>query len=79
MKVIPYYQRKRIITFLQEGYSSRSVAFHENVSHFSVIRIKQKKEKTGSLDVIPKSGYPRIFTERHDRNIAKLIKSRKVL
>ncbi|CAI2192891.1 11607_t:CDS:1, partial [Funneliformis geosporum] len=33
------------------------------------------KEKTGSLDVIPKPGHPRILTEHHDRNIAKLIKS----
>lgn len=75
MKAIPHYQRERIITLLQEGYSSRSVAFRENVSHSSVIRIKQRKEKTGSLDVIPKPGRPRILTERHDRNIAKLIKS----
>ncbi|CAI2198990.1 12327_t:CDS:1, partial [Funneliformis geosporum] len=72
---IPHYQRERIITLLQEGYSSRSVAFRENISHSSVIRIKQRKEKTGSLDVIPKPGCPRILTERHDRNIAKLIKS----
>ena len=75
MKAIPHYQRECIITLLQEGYSSRSVAFRENVSHSSVIRIKQRKEKTGSLDVIPKPGHPRILTERHDRNIAKLIKS----
>lgn len=40
-----------------------------------MIRIKHRKEKTGCFDVTPRPGRPRILTERHDRNIAKFIKS----
>ncbi|CAB5191649.1 unnamed protein product [Rhizophagus irregularis] len=75
MKAISLCQRERIFTLLQEGYSSREVAFREKVSHVSVLRIKKKKEKTGHFDVVPRPGRPRILTERHDRNIAKLIKT----
>ncbi|CAB4398162.1 unnamed protein product [Rhizophagus irregularis] len=75
MKAISLCQRERIFTLLQEGYSSWEVAFHEKVSHVSVLRIKKKKEKIGHFDVVPRPGRPRILTERHDRNIAKLIKT----
>ncbi|CAB5373445.1 unnamed protein product [Rhizophagus irregularis] len=75
MKAISLCQRERIFTLLQEGYSSREVAFREKVSYVSVLRIKKKKEKTGHFDVVPRPGRPRILTERHDRNIAKLIKT----
>ena len=75
MKPIPIYQRERIFDLIKEGLPSHTIAFREKVSHSSVIRIKQKQEKTGSFNVKPKSGRPRILTERHDRNIARLIKS----
>ncbi|CAI2182818.1 112_t:CDS:1, partial [Funneliformis geosporum] len=75
MKAIPLHQRERIFALIQEGLPSHTIASRENISHASVIRIKQRKEETGSFDVIPKPGHPRILTERHDRNIARLIKS----
>jgi len=75
MKPIPIYQRERIFDLIKEGLPSRTIAFREKVSHSSVIRIKQRQEKTGSFNVKPKPGRPRILTERHDRNIARLIKS----
>ena len=75
MKPIPFYKRERIFDLLQEGYPSRTVAAREKVSHVSVLRIKKLKEETGSFNVIPRPGRPRILTVRHDRNIAKLIKS----
>ncbi|CAB5362375.1 unnamed protein product [Rhizophagus irregularis] len=75
MKAISLCQRERMFTLLQDGYSSRDFAFREKVSHVSVLRIKKKKEKTGHFDVVPRPGRLRILTERHDRNIAKLIKT----
>jgi len=75
MKAISLEQRARIFTLLQEGLSSHTVAFRENVNHTTVLRIKKRKEETGSFNVIPKPGRPKILTERHDRNIARLIKS----
>ncbi|CAH1763202.1 15549_t:CDS:2 [Entrophospora sp. SA101] len=75
MKAITLEQRARIYTLIQEGYSSREIAFCEKISHSTVVRIKQRKEKTGSFDIIPKPGRPRILSEQHDRNICRLIKS----
>ena len=75
MKAIPLHQRERIFTLIQEGLPSRTIASRKNISHASVIRIKQRKEETGSFDVILKPGRPRILTKCHDRNIARLIKS----
>ncbi|CAJ0747662.1 3583_t:CDS:1, partial [Entrophospora sp. SA101] len=75
MKAITLEQRARIYTLIQEGYSSSEIAFCEKISHSTVVRIKQRKEKTGSFDIIPKPGCPRILSEQHDRNICRLIKS----
>ena len=68
-------KRSRIYTLIQEGYNSREIANRENVDHATVLRIKKRKEETGSFDVAPRPGRPRILTERHERNIAKLVKS----
>ncbi|CAI2189831.1 5520_t:CDS:2, partial [Funneliformis geosporum] len=73
-QVIPLHQRECIFALIQEGLPSHTIASCENISHASVIRIKQRKEETGSFDVIPKSGRSRILTECHDRNIVRLIK-----
>ena len=75
MKAISLSQRERIYTLLQEGYPSRTVAARKKVSHVSILRIKKIKEKTGSFNVAPRSDRPKILTERHDRNIARFIKS----
>lgn len=44
-------KRSRIYTLIQEGYSSREIANRENVDHATVLRIKKRKEETGSFDV----------------------------
>jgi transposase len=75
MKPISLYKRERIFALLQEGLPSRTVAAREKISHVSVLRIKKLKEKTGGFNVVPRPGRPRILTVRHDRNIARLIKS----
>ncbi|CAI2202048.1 16689_t:CDS:1, partial [Funneliformis geosporum] len=71
---ISLHQKERIFALIQEGLPSCTIASRENISHASVIRIKQRKEETGSFDVILKSGRPRRLTECHDRNIVRLIK-----
>ncbi|CAG8797114.1 30628_t:CDS:1, partial [Racocetra persica] len=48
----------RISTLLEEGYSSHTIAFHEKVSHSTVLRIKNLKKQTGCLDVKPRPGHP---------------------
>src|SRR5436305_2551341 len=66
-------KRNRIYSLTQEGLSSRHVASRENVAQSTVIRIKQKMESTGYLKNLPKSGRPRIFTGRDERNIVKML------
>jgi len=46
--------RECIFTLLQKGYPSHTIAAREKVSHVSVLRIKKLKEKTGSLNVVPR-------------------------
>lgn len=75
MRAIPISKRNRISTLLEEGYSSRAIAFRVKVSHSTVLRIKHLKEQTGCLDVLPRSGRPRILTNRHERRIARQLRS----
>jgi len=75
MKPILVEERSIIYRLVQEGYSSHGIANRENVDHATVLRMKKRKEKTGSFDVALKPGRPRILTERHERNIARLVKS----
>ncbi|CAG8824731.1 3157_t:CDS:1, partial [Cetraspora pellucida] len=75
MKAIPISKRNRISTLLEEGYSSRTIAFREKVSHSTVLRIKNLKKQTGCLDVLPRPGRPRILTTRHERRIAREFRS----
>ncbi|CAJ0891637.1 21175_t:CDS:2, partial [Entrophospora sp. SA101] len=53
MKAITLEQRARIYTLIQEGYSSHEIAFREKISHSTVVRIKQRKEKTGRTSSKP--------------------------
>lgn len=66
-------KRTRICTLINEGYSSRYIASKENVNQSSVIRMKKKVEETGSVKDLPKTGRPRIFTGRNERNVVRLI------
>ncbi|CAG8838109.1 30796_t:CDS:1, partial [Racocetra persica] len=75
MKAIPISKRNRISTLLEEVYSSCTIAFHEKVSHSTVLRIKNLKKQTGCLDVLPRPGCPRILTTRHERRIAREFRS----
>ena len=68
-------KRNRIYSLIQEGLSSRDVASCEDVAQSTVIRIKQKMKSTGFLKDLPKSGRPRTFTERDERNIIRMLSS----
>ncbi|CAI2193221.1 1450_t:CDS:1, partial [Funneliformis geosporum] len=43
------------------------------VNQSSVIRIKQKANKTGSVKDLPKTGHPRIFDDCNERNDIRLL------
>jgi transposase len=66
-------KRSRISVLIEEGYSSRQIAFREKVAHSTIIRINQKLKSTGSLQNRPKTGRPRLFTKRFERKIIRYI------
>lgn len=68
-------KRNRIYSLIQEGFPSRFIASREKVAQSTVIRLKQKVEATGSVKDLPKSGRPRLFTGRDERNIIRMISS----
>jgi transposase len=68
-------KRNRIYSLIQEGLTSRYIASYENVAQSTVVRIKQKMKNTSSLKDLPKSGRPRVFTERDERNIIRMLSS----
>ncbi|CAI2182129.1 1117_t:CDS:2 [Funneliformis geosporum] len=61
-------KRNRIMTLIEEGYPSHFITSREDVNQFSVIRIRQKANKTGSVKDLPKTDRPRIF-DNHDDGI----------
>jgi transposase len=66
-------KRTRISVLLEEGYTSRQIAFREKVAHSTVIRINQKLKLTGNLQNRPKTGRPRLFNKRYERRIIRYI------
>jgi transposase len=70
-------KRARIIALLEEGRSTRSIAFSEGVSQATVWRLCKRKEETSPLKDRPRSGRPRLLGERHERNAVRLLISGK--
>ncbi|CAG8806891.1 3548_t:CDS:1, partial [Gigaspora margarita] len=68
-------RRLGIHALICEGYPSRYIAKKENVLQSSVVRISRKAEKVGSVKDLPKSGHPRVLTERDERNAIYLLVS----
>ena len=66
-------QRSKICTLLEEGYPSHYIAAKEGVSQSTVIRIKQRKDTTGTFKNKPKTGRPRLLTGRHERKVLRYI------
>src|SRR2546430_9859075 len=68
-------KRSRIHTLHQIGFSTREVAAQEGIDQSSVVRICKKFAETGSFDDLPKSGRPRIMSERYERKLLRYIRS----
>ena len=66
-------QRSRIYALLEEGFPSRYVADKEGVSQSTVIRIKQRKDATGTFKNKSKVGRPRLLTGRYERKVLRFI------
>jgi len=66
-------KRSRIYALLEEGYPSRYIAAKEKVSQSTVIRIKQRKDTTGTFKNKQKPGRPRLLTGRHERKVLRFI------
>lgn len=67
--------RSRIVTLLNEGYSIRQVAAQEGIHHSTVSRIRKRSLENGHLNDMPRSGRPRLFLERDERKIVRLVSS----
>src|SRR4051812_25115509 len=70
-------KRARICTLLDEGYSTRSIAAHEGVSNVTVWKMGKYKDDDHGYKDLPHPGHPRLFTERAERRIVRLITSSK--
>ncbi|CAG8631173.1 17709_t:CDS:1, partial [Cetraspora pellucida] len=68
-------KRSRIYAHYKEGFSSCYIAKKENVSQSSVVRICNKADTTSSVKDLPKCGASRIFTNRDERSIIRLLVS----
>ncbi|CAB4384435.1 unnamed protein product [Rhizophagus irregularis] len=66
-------KRSRICALLEEGYPSRYVADKKKISQSTVIRIKKRKNATGTFKDKPKSGRPRLLTGRNKRKVLQCI------
>jgi transposase len=68
-------QRARIISCLSSGESTRSIADAEGVSQSAVAKISKRKHLMVNFKDLPRSGRPRIFSERGERQIVRDIVS----
>jgi transposase len=69
-------KRARILLLLEQGHSVREIGSLEGVSHSSVVRIGQKsKTNNSSNHALVPMGRPRIFSDREERNILRLLSS----
>src|SRR4051812_6966362 len=66
-----------IYTLLQEGHSTRVIAYRENVSQRTIIKVRQNFVETGIFANRPKSGRPRVVLVHYERKMLRLITSGK--
>lgn len=69
---IPVAVRKRLVQLVQAGTPMAQVAKQLSVSRSSVWRAVQRFRKEGSMNTLPRSGRPRMTTEREDRILRRL-------
>ena len=63
--------RTRAVVLVEEGYSYRDVGTRLGISHKTVFRLVKKYRETGSIVDKPRSGRPRVTTEREDRVLVR--------
>ena len=56
-------KRARICVLLDEGYSTRTIATWEGVSHVTAWKISKHKDNNRGYKDLPRPGHPRLFTE----------------
>lgn len=62
-------ERERAMGMLQCGRRPAEVARHFNVSHTTILRLRQRCQETGVTRDRPRSGRPRVTTPAQDRHI----------
>ena len=75
-KVSPQ-KRARIAALLSTGLSTRDIARRERVSHTTVSRLRHVDHADGNYEDAPRSGRPRLLTDRHERLIVRMVVSGK--
>src|SRR5437763_1471221 len=66
-----------ITTLLSVGYSTRDIARREGVSNATVSRLRHSDAADRGYRDLPRSGHPRLFTDRHGRLITRMVTSGK--
>jgi transposase len=75
-KVSPL-KKARIAALLSTGHSTRDIARREGVSNATVSRLRHSDAVDRSYRDLPRSGCPRLFTNRHERLIIRMVTSSK--
>ena len=63
--------RTRAVVLIEEGYSYRDVGTRLGISHKTVFRLIKKHRETGSTADKPRSGRPKVMTDREDRILVR--------
>ena len=75
-KVSPL-KKARIAALLSTGHSTRDIARREGVSQSTVSRLRHNEGADRGYQDLPRSGRPRLFTDRHERLITRMVTSGK--
>ncbi|CAG8670977.1 6924_t:CDS:1, partial [Acaulospora morrowiae] len=66
-------QKAQTVILMEEGYSLRAIGNHLGVHHSTILRLKKKIEKTGSIKRKLGSGRPRKLSKREERECVRKI------
>src|SRR5215470_1004352 len=66
-----------IATLLSLGHSTRDIARREGVSWSTASRLRHSDAVDRGYQDLPRSGHPRLFTDRHERLITRMVTSGK--
>ena len=75
MSKVSLSKKARIHALLSTGLSTRKVAHNEGVSQSTATRLYNLQDTSRNYRDLPRSGRPRLFTERDERRILRLLSS----